>query len=92
MKITAHFHGILADWVGTPSAGFDLSDGATYTDLIQEIKRRYGSNMPDQLWDRETNMFHKKVRAFKNGKALDSTDFQLRGGEKITFFLMMAGG
>ena len=49
MKVTAHFHGILADWVGTRSAGFELSNNATYPDLITEIKHRFGDNMPDPL-------------------------------------------
>ena len=40
MKITAEFHGILADWVGTGSANFDLPAGATYFDLMEEISRR----------------------------------------------------
>jgi hypothetical protein len=59
MIITAHFHGILADWVGTPSAVFDLSAGATVADLMHEIGRRYQRNMPEQLWDRETDKFQK---------------------------------
>ena len=56
MKVTAHFHGILADWVGTRSAGFELSNDATYADLIKEIRRRFGSNMPAQLWDMEIKL------------------------------------
>ena len=92
MKIEAHFHGILADWVGTPSTGFELPDDATYAYLMKEIYRRYRRNMPDQLWDLEMNTFHRKVRVFRNGKAMDTTDFQLIEGEALTFFLMMAGG
>jgi hypothetical protein len=45
MKITAHFHGILADWVGTCSAEFELPHGAIYADLIQEIGRRFRGDM-----------------------------------------------
>ena len=92
MKVTAHFHGILADWVGTRSAGFELSNAATYSDLIKEIRRRFGGNMPDQLWDNEKNTFHKKVLAFRDGKAPGTADFKLHNGEELTFYLMMAGG
>jgi hypothetical protein len=92
MKVTALFHGILADWVGTPSARFELPDDATYADLMKEIDHRYRRNMPDQLWDGEKNTFHRKVRPFRKGKAIDKTDFQLVEGEALTFFLMMAGG
>jgi uncharacterized protein involved in cysteine biosynthesis len=49
MKVTALFHGILAEWVATRSAGFELPDDATYSDLMKEISRRYSGNMPDQL-------------------------------------------
>ncbi len=92
MKITVHFHGILADWVGTPSASFKLSDGSDRADLMQKIGRRYKQNMPTQLWDLQTNTFNKKVRAFKDGKALDPVDLKLEQGEELTFFLMLAGG
>jgi hypothetical protein len=92
MKVTAHFHGILADWVGTRSAGFELSDDATYADLIKAIKHRFGRNMPAQLWDAEKNTFHQKVRAFRDGKAIGPADVMLEQGEELTFFLMIAGG
>jgi hypothetical protein len=92
MKVSVHFHGILADWVGTPTAILELSDTAVYGDLTGEIRRRFGGNMPDQLWDDEKNEFHKKVRAFRAGKALDPADFKLRHGDRLTFYLMMAGG
>ena len=92
MNITAQFHGILADWVGTPSAGFELTDGSTDADLMQEIGRRYRQNMPAQLWDPQTNAFNQKVRAFRDGKALDPVDNPLSDGEEITFMLLIAGG
>ena len=91
MKITAEFHGILAEWVGSASASFDLPAGATYSDLMAEIGRRHGRNMPEQLWDAENNMF-KKVRASGKGRILASADTPLLEGEKIQFLLMIAGG
>ena len=92
MKIETQFHGVLADWVGAPSASFELSEGATYADLIQAINRRYRRSMPDQLWDQENDRFHSKVRAFRKGRAVDAMDLQLLDGEELTFYLMMAGG
>ena len=92
MKVTAYFHGILADWLGTRSAVFELSNDATYADLVTEIRQRLGDNMPDQLWDAAKNTFHQKVRPFKDGKALNPSDFKLKPGEELTFYLMMAGG
>ena len=92
MNITAQFHGILADWVGTPSASFELSDDAGFSELMQEIERRYKRNMPAQLWDRKTNSFNQKVRAFRDSKTLDPVNHRLTDGDVITFMLLIAGG
>jgi hypothetical protein len=92
MNITAQFHGILADWVGTPSACFKLADDAAYSDLMKAIERRYKQNMPAQLWDQKARSFNKKVRAFKDGKTLDPVDNPLSDRDIITFMLLIAGG
>ena len=92
MKVTARFHGILAEWVGTRSADFELADDAVYADLIRVIRHRFGGNMPDQLWDDNKNTFDKNIFAFRDGKALGPADFKLHHGEELTFYLMMAGG
>jgi len=92
MNITAQFHGILADWVGTPSASFKLSEESSWADLMLEIGLRYRQNMPDQLWDQKKNSFNTKVRAFKDAKALDINNNPLTDGDVITFMLLIAGG
>ena len=92
MNITAQFHGILADWVGTPSASFKLSEGSSWADLMLEIGRRYSQNMPAQLWNQKATSFNKKVRAFRDAKALDPADNTLADGDVITFMLLIAGG
>ena len=92
MIITAHFHGILADWVGVPSADFDLPAGATLADLMQAIGGRYRSNMPEQLWDDKTDSFKKQVRAQGATRVYHELDMPLEKGEDITFMLMIAGG
>ena len=92
MHIKTQFHGILADWVGTPSASFELTEDSTLVDLMLEIGRRYRQNMPVQLWDQKTNSFNKKVRAFKDAKAIDPVDNSLADGDVITFMVLIAGG
>jgi len=92
MIITTHFHGILADWVGTPSAVFDLSAGATVADLMHEIGRRYQRNMPEQLWDRKTDSFKKQVCAQGTAITYTNLNMPLGKGEEITFMLLIAGG
>ncbi len=92
MHIKTKFHGILADWVGSPSASFELIQGSTLTDLMLEIGHRYRQNMPDQLWDQKINSFNQKVRAFKDAKALDPANKSLADGDVITFMVLIAGG
>ncbi len=92
MNVSALFHGILADFVGVKSAAFDLAPGSTYGDLLAEIGRRYGPNMPDQLWDHENNAFNAPVLAKGAEQDIASPEVPLRDGEEIKFFLMIAGG
>ena len=92
MQITTRFHGILADWVGTRRAGFELSPNATYGDLLHTIACRYRQNMPEQLWDQEKGTFKKQVRAVGKERSYDTRDDLLSDGEEITFLLMIAGG
>jgi hypothetical protein len=92
MKVTARFHGILAEWVGARSADFELADDAVYADLIRVIRQRFGGNMLDQLWDAKRDTFDQKVRAFKDGIVLEPVDYKLEQGEELTLFLMLAGG
>jgi len=92
MMITAHFHGILAEWVGTSSAVFDLGAGATMADLMQAIGRRYGCNMPEQLWDRKIDSFKKHVWAQGTAITYNDLHMPLDQEEEITFRLMLAGG
>lgn len=92
MMITAHFHGILADWVGVPSAEFELPEGATLADLMQAIGGRYRSNMPEQLWDDQTDRFNKQVRAQGTVTVYNDLEMPLEKGDEITFMLMIAGG
>ena len=92
MKITAHFHGILADWVGVQTADFDLPENAALSDLLLAIGRRYRSHMPEQLWDDKTDSFAKQVRAKGSTKVYTDVDTPLEKGEDITFMLMIAGG
>lgn len=91
MKVTAEFHGILSEWMGTHTASFDLPAGATFSDLMAEIGRRYRRNMPDQLWNMENNTF-RKVRAHGRERTIASADTPLLEGEKIQFLLMISGG
>ena len=92
MNVTAQFHGILADWVGTQSAGFRLSPKAFLADLTIEIWRRYRQNMPEQLWDKEKGTFNGRVLAVGSDGNPRSLEDPLTESEEIKFFLMLSGG
>jgi len=92
MNITASFHGILADWIGTRSANFNLPPNATYADLMMAIRRRYAQNMPDQLWDDRENTFKKQVIISGRGTISDLKNASLKDNDTVEFLLMIAGG
>ena len=91
MKVTVLFHGILADWVGVKRADFELQKEALFEDLLREIGRNFGYNMPEQLWDDQQGTFSSKVIATSDGRKL-KPDEPLIHGSDIAFFLMLAGG
>ena len=92
MRITASFHGILADWVGTQSANFKLPYSATYADLMMVIRQRYAHNMPDQLWDERKNSFKKEVIISGKGTISKLMNTPLKDNDVVEFMLMIAGG
>lgn len=92
MKVTAEFHGILSDWVGVKEADFEIHEGALFADLLSEISKAYRQKMADQLWNDEQNVFAKPVLAFSNQKPIKGPTEPLSDGQKIQFYLMLAGG
>ena len=92
MNITASFHGILADWIGTQSANFKLPSSATYADLMMAIRQRYTHNMPDQLWDEKKNRFKNEVIISGKGTISKLMNAPLKDTGVVEFMLMIAGG
>ena len=92
MKITARFQGVLADWMGTPSADIELPSPAALKDLMNQIAQHYQTRTPTQLWDSNNKTFDKHVRAFFRGTPLGGLEAPLNDGDEITFIIMAAGG
>lgn len=92
MKIKALFHGILADWVGLAEAEFTLPREATLSDLLFEIRKIYGSHMPPQLGMKDQTDFNQAFWAVRGTEQLKEPNEKLTDGEKIRFFLPLAGG
>jgi len=94
MKVTAIFHGVLANYIGVKRADFDLPEEALYSDLLTGIGQRFSQNLPDKLWDKDQNIFKAPILATKDERHLTSLEVNtpLKKGEEIKFFLMLAGG
>jgi molybdopterin converting factor small subunit len=92
MKRKALFHGILSEWVGISQAEIDVPDGGTFSDLLAEIRRTYGQNMPQQLWNKEQRTFNKAVWAMRGQEKLVDPATRLKNGEEVRFLLSLAGG
>ena len=92
MNVTAHFHGIMSDWIGAPSVCFDLSPKAKLADLTTEIERRLTVTMPDMHWTQKQNGFKDIILALGTEGIPMSPENPLKDGEEIRFFLMVSGG
>ena len=92
MRVKAVFHGILSDWVGVPQAEFNLPDNGTFRDLLSEVHKVYGPNMPPQLADKDQADFPRAFFALRGKERLNEPATKLQDGEDIQFFLSLAGG
>ena len=92
MKVNITFCGPLARYAGIDKTRIELSEIARFEDLLSEIGRKYGSNMPPLIWDAAGNRFTHHVMAVKEFKHLTDLKEPLIEGEEIKFFLIMVGG
>jgi molybdopterin converting factor small subunit len=92
MRVKAVFHGILSGWVGVPQAEFILPDGGTFDDLLSEVRKVYGPNMPSQLGNKGQADFSRAFFAVRGKERLSEPTTKLKDGEEIQFFLGLAGG
>ncbi len=92
MKIKAVFHGILADWLGRAEAEFIPPQDATLSDLLFEVRKKYGSRMPPQLGMKDQADFNQAFWAVRGTEQLKEPHEKLTDGEEIRFFLPLSGG
>ena len=92
MKVNITFGGPLARYAGIEKVEIELSEKARFKDLLSEIGRRYGQNMPQLIWDADRGSFTHHVLAMKGFKNLSDLKEPLNNGEEIKFFLIMVGG
>ncbi len=92
MKVNIMFCGPLARYAGIEKARIELSEIARFEDLLSEIGRQYGSNMPPLIWDADRDRFTHHVLAVKGFKHLTDLKEPLNKREEIRFYLVMLGG
>ena len=92
MKVNITFSGPLAGYAGIEKARIELPESARFEDLLSEIERIYGSNMPPLIWDAARRCFTHHVLVMKGLKHLTDLKEPLNNEEEIKFFLVMLGG
>jgi molybdopterin converting factor small subunit len=92
MKVNITFCGPLARYAGIDKTQIELSKMARFEDLLSEIGRQYGPNMPPLIWDAARVRFTHHVLVVKGFKHLTDLKEPLNNGEEIKFFLVMVGG
>jgi molybdopterin converting factor small subunit len=92
MKVNITFCGPLARYAGIEKTEIELSETARFEDLLSEIGRRYGQNLPQLIWDTARVNFTHHIFAMKGFKNLTDLKEPLNNGEEIKFFLIMVGG
>lgn len=92
MKVTVHFLGILGDYFGTPRADVDVGAPATRQGLLEELGRRFGSRLPEQLWDHHENCFIPGVHLIGRNGDLVSPESPLAEEDEVNILMPIAGG
>lgn len=92
MQVNVTFCGPLARYAGTEKTRLELPEIARFQDLLSEIGRTFGPDMPPLIWDSAGGRFTHHVLAMKGLKQLTDPEEPLQKGEEIKFFLIMVGG
>lgn len=92
MKVTVHFLGILSDYFQTPRAEVELASSATRQDLLAELGRIFGPNLPPKLWDHQGNRFIPGVHIIGKDGDLDHPESPLAEGDEVNILMPLAGG
>ncbi len=78
--------------MGGLQAEIQLSEGATFGDLLLEMKKSFTTTMPPQLQGKDQETFNRALWAMKGKERLSDPNSRLTGGDEIQFFLSLAGG
>jgi len=92
MKVRILFQGILSDWAGVSQAEIFLPKGGNLGDLLSEIRKNYGPQLPPQLRDKEQTAFSRAFWVIRKKEKLSEPGTTLKDGDELQFLLPLAGG
>jgi molybdopterin converting factor small subunit len=92
MKVHVTFVGPLVEFAGAERVEFDLPQGATYGDLLDEIGRRFGDRLHERIWDREKKAFQPRILVLGQGRDHEARERSLLEDEDIKVIPILAGG
>jgi molybdopterin converting factor small subunit len=92
MKIRVNFLGTLSRYTGAESVEIELQDGALYGDLLIELNKRFGSQLPEKCWDKERAEFIKPISAIGSTGDLESKETPLFDKQEIHVLIPISGG
>ena len=92
MQVNITFCGPLARYAGIEKTRLELPEIACFEDLLSEIGRKHGADMPPLIWDAARGRFSHHVIAVREFEHLTDLKEPLNKGEEIKFYLVMLGG
>jgi molybdopterin converting factor small subunit len=92
MKVTVTFFGPLGEQAGQERVQFDLPQGSTYGDLLDDIGRRFGDRFHERIWDSKENLFKPGILTVGTGRDLRFRYTTLKEDEEIKVVPLVAGG
>ncbi len=76
VKVNVKYHGVIRDVTGEPGAAFEMADGATVADLLEQMRRKYGPGFSERVMDRRLGV-RSYVILFLDGRQLDNSNIRL---------------
>jgi molybdopterin converting factor small subunit len=92
MQVKVLFIGMLKQHIGVGEKTYELPEGASVEELLLEVGRDFGRELPAQIWDPEGERFHPTVQAARKGASGLKRSETLKEGDEIYVFSRMAGG
>jgi len=92
MVVRVRVFGVLSQYMGGTHQAVEMPAGATLGDLLEEIGRRWGEQLPEQLWDRAEGRFRGAVILRAGGSDLHDLGAPLPEGQEVAILMPMAGG